>query len=107
METSLLSNKIKEKYLKHLEIRGEYGLYKCTVGNALNNWAYLKQSYNPDIELLNISDGFFALSRSTGDKNYFIIGRALRKAAHKLYRILNLLNNNRKTNIKFLNIVEK
>ena len=40
----------------------------------------------PDIMYLDWSEGFFSLYRTTGNGNYFEIGKLVRKCAHRLHR---------------------
>lgn len=90
-------------YISLLEERGEAGLYKFIVGNGIVQFA--SGSKNPDVDLLEISDCFFSLYRSSGEYNYFVVGKILRRGAHTIYRKL-LKSKNRPVNNKFLNIVK-
>jgi len=60
---------------------------------------------NPEIEILNLSESFFSLFRSTGNEDFFVIGRALRRAANKLYRQFLRINKEKEVNLRFLNVV--
>ncbi len=102
METQRLSKKIQEFYLKLLVEKGEFGIYKYAVGSAIIKSTSFK---NCDTELLDLSEKFFSLSRSEGEQKFFIIGCALRKSAHKIYRTLKLVNNEKQINLRFLHIV--
>lgn len=108
METLQLSKTLRDEYVKKFKDKGEYGLYKYVVGNIFCQWAGTKSlNINPDIEILDMAEKFFSLSRTTGDKKYFSIGRALRKAAHKIYRTLKNIDSKKPNNARFLNVVGK
>lgn len=78
-----LDEKIKQEYEKILITRGEDYFYKYSIG-----FGFMERIKNQksDILMLDKSEAFFALYRQTGNYNFFIIGRILRKAAHRLYR---------------------
>lgn len=78
-----LGNKIKNDYENILIKKGEDYFYKYSVGTGYLDRTNFKY---PELNMLDRSDAFFILFRQTGNKNYSIIGRVLRKAAHKLYR---------------------
>jgi len=69
-----------ESKLKEL---GEEKFYKKLLGDGVLKRSELPY---PEIDMLNRAEDFFKASRNTGNKNYFIIGKLLRKAAHRLYR---------------------
>jgi len=101
----LIKKIVADKYLKLLRSKGEEGLYKSAVGNGIILSVRLK---NPDVELLNMADGFFALYRRGGknSEDYFLIGKALRRAAHALYRQFLRMDKNKAVNRRFLNMVQ-
>jgi len=101
----LIKKPTADKYLKLLQSKGENGLYKQAVGNGIILSVKIK---NPDLELLDISDGFFSLHRRGGDQaeSYFIIGKVLRRAAHTLYRQFLRINKVKTVNSRFLNVVQ-
>jgi len=101
----LIKKPTADKYLKLLSVKGERGLYKHIIGSGIILSVNVK---NPDIELLDISEGFFRLYRRAGDENkeaYFTIGKVLRRAAHTLYRQFLHINQEKATNTRFLNVV--
>src|SRR5690606_42116037 len=59
----------------------------------------------PEEMMLDQSEAFFALFRTTGNRNYFVIGRILRRAAPCIYRESKRKNKNYKNNKRFLDIV--
>lgn len=77
-----IPNKLKKEYEDILKRKGENYLYRQLLGSS-----YLdKDKYeNLEILLLDRSDGFFSLFRQTGNDNFFVIGKILRRVAHKLY----------------------
>jgi len=92
MATNRISDKIKEKHLNILRKVGEEGLYKQAVATCLLS-TYKRKI--PEVEVLNLSDAFLSLYRRTGDENFLAICRALRRAAHKVYRELDKKSGNR------------
>jgi hypothetical protein len=80
-----ISQKVKNTHVNMLNKFGEQGLYERLVGAGMTQAAKIK---HPEITVLNLSDSFYALYRSTGDQNYAIISKALRKAAHTIHRQL-------------------
>lgn len=98
-----ISRNIKKEYENLLEKHGESNFLERIFSAAKNSKGKFK---NPENILLSQAEGFFSLYRETNNENHFIIGRALRRAAHKLYR------ENKKdcilkeaTNKKFLQLV--
>ena len=80
-----ISTHVKKEYEAILLEEGSDRLFSKVLGNGLvANY----EIDNPEIMLLNLSDGFFASFRVTGNKNYFLIGTVMRRAAHKIYREL-------------------
>ena len=80
-----ISEKVKSTHVNLLNKFGEQGLYERSVGAGMTQAAKIK---HPEITVLNLSDSFYALYRSTGEQDYAIISRALRKAAHTIHRQL-------------------
>lgn len=105
METQRISTKQQEDYLKKLDERGEFGLYKFILGSVLNNWSRGIGVKNPDVELLDLSESFFSLSRATGDKKSFLLGKVLRKVSHKLYRVTRAVDKKKVSNDRFIRSV--
>lgn len=98
-----VTRRTREEYERLLSSRGEAGFYRYILGRGVIervDYAF------PEVLLLDRAEAFFAMARSTGNVQYFVIGRLLRKAAHRLYY------NSRKSNIehpinrRFLNIVK-
>ena len=86
-----------------LKERGEEGLFRHAIGHCvLNRIDYIF----PEILLLDRADAFFSLARSTDNENFFLIGKILRKAAHKLYRTNHKSIKDHPTNMRFLNRVK-
>ena len=71
-------------YLSLLKKEGEFGLCEYVVKGIQCRKVNMK---DPEVEILNLSINFFNLYRETGKKDYFIAGKSLRRAAHKIYRI--------------------
>lgn len=103
MENDKISKKTIEECVKVFSNRGDTGLYKWAVGNAIIS---IQHNKYPESDLLNYSNHFFSLARGNGDDSYFIIGRVLRRAAHKVYRALLPIHEDRPINAKFLNLLK-
>lgn len=97
-----LRAEVAQNYLQLLKNKGEVGLYRHVVGTGVMRSV---KERNPEIEILNLSESFFSLFRSTGNDDYFKIGRILRRAANKLYRQFLRINKDKEVNLKFLNVV--
>ncbi len=97
-----ITNRLRDEYEAILKQDGEDKVYRHALGTSAINIARYQF---PEIVLLDQSEGFFSLFRQTGNDNYFIIGRALRKAAHKLYRQLRRTNSNYPENMRFLDLI--
>ena len=74
-------------------IRDDYEVLLKDAGEArFFNHAFLtgisarKHFEYPENMMLDQSEAFFALFRTSGNQNYFMIGKILRRAAHKIYR---------------------
>lgn len=95
----LLPRDLCDTYELKLLAKGDEGFYKYVLGSAFNS----KMDHErPDVKLLSVSDSFFSLYRRTGNENYFTIGRIMRRAAHRLHRVLG-----KQTDDRFLHIVSK
>jgi len=103
MENANISKKIIDEYVRIFDKKGEESFYKYIVGAAIISVQYNKF---PEIDLLEHSNYFFSMARSKGNKKYFIIGKILRKAAHKVYRALFAIDKDRPLNFKFLNLLK-
>lgn len=107
MQPLQLSEKLQEEYLKKLLSRGESGLYSYIVGSVLHKWASGSSVKNPDVEILDLAEAFFSVSRATGNKDFFVLGKVLRRAAHKICRSIKAIDKKKQINPKFLRVVGK
>jgi hypothetical protein len=98
-----IKKEIVTNYTKLLKTKGEDGLYRYMVGSGIVRATEIK---SPETELLDLSDSFFCLYRASGKEEHFIIGKILRRAAHKLYRQFLKINKDKQVNAKFLNMVK-
>lgn len=104
----MLSEGVFDEYVTIYRSQGSDKLFRHAVGRGVITATYIAF---PEIILLDRSEEFFALYRTTGDIELFEIGVILRRAAHKIYRefckiykkndLLYPVNN------RFLNIVKK
>lgn len=102
MATVRVTKKTLANYERCLKDKGELGLYCSIVGEGFNSRVH---NTRPEVTILDRSDAFFALYRRTGNEDYFIIGKVLRRAAHRLYRQFNKMEIDRPINGRFLNLV--
>jgi hypothetical protein len=78
-----VTKRIQEEYETLLRDVGEDRFFNHVFGEGV----LARRHYEyPEITMLEQSEAFFALFRTTGDANYFTIGKLLRKASHRLYR---------------------
>jgi hypothetical protein len=104
MNIEIVKQEIVPKYISS----GEQKFYRSIIFLALQKLiATEKGIYNgtpPHLEYLEYHETFLILYRREGDDVYLQIARMLRKAAHKIYRIM-LKKNMTVFNSKFLNLV--
>ena len=94
-----ISDRVKETHLQLLKKIGEEGLYKQAVAACLLSPAVGKI---PEIEVLDLSEAFLALYRRTGEQDFLIICKSLRRAAHKVYRELSKKSTDKRNSSRFL-----
>jgi hypothetical protein len=63
-----------------------------------------KENLTVNLELLDYYDQLIILYRREGDSNYLDLAKLIRKAAHKIYRVMLKQNLTNKNN-RFLNLV--
>lgn len=96
---------ISKTCIEILAKNGEEGLY-----NFLKKNSFLRLSEQPALEneFIETSEDFFSLYRTTGNENYFILGKILRRVGHAVYRQGFKVNPSKKINKKkFLNLLVK
>lgn len=104
MSALRITKKTREEYQAILNSCGELKLYRYIIGNGIVNKALYD---HPEVIILDQADGFFALYRSSGQQDYFTIGKILRRAAHKLYREFCKIDDEYPKNRRFLSIVRR
>jgi hypothetical protein len=98
-----VTKRIQEQYSAMLIQVGENSF----LNHVFQEGVLAKNFYeHPEITMLEQSESFFALFRTTGDAKYFTIGKLLRRAAHKLYRNGKRKNPNYPSNKKFLDVIK-
>lgn len=99
---------IKDSLLPKFIANGEGKFYRSIIFLALQKLILIEsgtfKGMPPHLEYLEYHDKFMILYRREGDQVYCSIARMLRKAAHKIYRIM-LKKNMTQKNAKFLNLV--
>lgn len=98
---------LKKEYMpKYLD--GEHTFYRFLLISSMKKLILiLKGEYkgvSPELELLDYYDQFIILYRREGDQVYLGMASVLRRAAHKIYRIM-LKKKMTSYNLKFLNLV--
>jgi hypothetical protein len=91
-----------DSYISVLSQHGQEYLYKCVVDEGMERLDKIETADN----ILDFSDSFFALYKKIGQEEYFTIGKILRKAAHVIYRQLQLQNNSDILNRRFINRIK-
>jgi hypothetical protein len=100
----LVPQKTQKEYEKLFLKIGEMRFFNYIYTNGL---ASKKYSEHPDNIILEQSECFFSLFRSTGNENFFIIGKVLRRVAHKLYRHYKKIYITYPVNVKFLQLIKQ
>jgi hypothetical protein len=99
---------LKEEYVPKYAADGEEKFYHYLLVSAVNKLVLIDQGKykgtSPELEFLDFYDRFIILYRREGDAVYLRVAHLLRKAAHKIYRIM-LKKNMTASNAKFLNLV--
>lgn len=102
MAIKKLTQQQQKEFLKLLRSNKEVGVYQKAVGKAIFDSPI---QANQDVILMDLSDSFFAVFRQTGEEEYFLIGKALRRAAHTVYRELRRQNKTKPVNKRFLYMI--
>ena len=102
MNSVRIAEDVAENFVKRLQTKGEEALYRYSIAQGIIRSA---QQDNSEVEVLNLAEAFFLLYRRTGEDNYFVIGRILRRAAHTLYRHFMRNKIGKAPNKRFLSVV--
>lgn len=97
-----VTKRIRDEYETLLKDAGEAKFFSHVFREGVSARRHFD---HPENMMLDQAEAFFALFRTTGNQNYFTIGRLLRRAAHKLYRDSKKKVPNYPVNKKFLDIV--
>lgn len=97
-----VTKRIREEYETLLRDVGEARFYNHVFGTGVLARRHFE---HPENMMLDQSEAFFALFRTSGNRNYFVIGRILRRAAHRLYRDGMRRNPEYPVNKRFLDVV--
>ena len=101
---------LKQEYLPKYLANGDDKFYRSLLVLAVTKLLLLQQgTYKkdpaPHLEYLDYAEWFLVLYRREGDDTYLKIAKMLRKAAHKIYRVM-LKKNLTTPNVRFLNLVK-
>lgn len=97
-----VTKRIRDEYETLLKDAGESRFYSHVLGTGVLARRHFEY---PENMMLDQSEAFFALFRNTGNRNFFNIGRILRRAAHKLYRQSRKVDHYYPVNKRFLNVI--
>jgi hypothetical protein len=99
---------IKENLVPEFMANGEPKFYRTILFLAMQKLVLMNKGLYrgipPNLEYLEYHDRFIILYRREGDELYLRIAKMLRKAAHKIYRIM-LKKNMTSPDPRFLNLV--
>lgn len=99
---------LKQDIVPKFVASGEQKFYRSIIFIALQKLILIEKGLYkgipPNLEYLEYYDQFIILYRREGDEVYLSIAKMLRKAAHKIYRIM-LKKNMTPPNAKFLSLV--
>lgn len=98
---------LKKEFLSKYLALGKNKFYNALLFYSTKKMLSAQQQNNTilvNLELLEYHDQFIILYRREGDQNYLEVAKLLRKAAHKMYRLM-LKHNLTPKNDKFLNLV--
>ena len=101
MAAKKLTDTLVKTYLEMLMLHGEDGLYRKVIGHGIIRYASDVKA--PEVEILDLSEAFFAAYRRGEDEMFFTIGKVLRRSAHTLYR--KIRKDAEVVNKRFLNVV--
>ena len=99
---------LKQDIVPKFVASGEQKFYRSIIFIALQKLILIEKGLYkgtpPNLEYLEYYDQFIILYRREGDEVYLSIAKMLRKAAHKIYRIM-LKKKMTPPNAKFLSLV--
>jgi hypothetical protein len=99
---------IKDNLVPEFVAGGEPKFYRTILFLAMQKLVLMNKGLYrgipPNLEYLDYHDRFIILYRREGDEVYLRIAKMLRKAAHRIYRIM-LKKNMTAPNARFLNLV--
>lgn len=103
MAVKKLSDVEVKTYYGMLVELGEDNFHARLIGQGVMRFAAKVE--NPDIDLLDLAESFFAANRREQDEILFAIGKIVRRAAHTLNRRLAKVRASTGRNPRFLNVV--
>lgn len=98
-----VTKRIRDEYETLLKDAGEAKFFSHVFKSGVSARRHFD---HPENMMLDQAEAFFALFRTTGNRNYFTIGKLLRRAAHKLYRDSKKNVQNYPSNKRFLDSVK-
>lgn len=108
MHTCMSVDVLKQEFVPKYLAEGESKFYRFLLLYALNKLIAIEKGIykgeTPNLEFLDYYDRFIILYRREGDEVYLKVAHILRKAGHKIYRVM-LKKKMTEVNLKFLNLV--
>ena len=98
-----VTKRVREEYETYLKDVGEDRFFIHLFENGISARKHYEY---PEVTMLEQSEAFFSLFRTTGDSNYFVIGKILRRCAHRLYRDGKRRNPKYPVNKRFLDLIK-
>lgn len=104
-----MNDDMRNEIVKIFLEQGEDKLYKNLLVQSVKRIIVFMENTDtnrvtPDKELIHLADKFVILYRTEGEEVYLQVSKVIRRAAHKIYRLL-LKKHLIKKDEKFLNLV--
>jgi len=94
-----ISKKQRETHLRMFHKLGPDRFYHKVIGAGM---IHSVETPDPEVAMLNTAEGFLYLFRRTGNEEFLLISKILRRAAHVVYRQLMRQNKEKKPNRRFI-----
>ena len=104
MASKKISDQQVQSYLERLMQSGADEFVNSVVDVGYNRYP---SSRTPDVECLDIAEGFFSLYRRSGEEIHFTLGKLLRKSAHIINRKLQKLHRRDGQSNRFIYALKK
>jgi hypothetical protein len=99
-----ISDQQVQGYLERLMQSGADNFVASVVEVGYNRYPSTR---TPDLECLDIAEGFFSLYRRSGEEIHFTLGKLLRKSAHIINRRIEKLHRRDGQSNRFIRALDK